>query len=791
MSNSTPSSTPNLILDLMLSFAEANYYVFPLLKRIQKGQNKLGTPVGWNHNNPNNQYSIPSSIDSQVVKEWFETYKDIIGYGINPRNKRALILDVDIGEGKTGNVSLSKLMKEHKLADPSLIIKSKSGGLHIYYEHPKDDILGLPFPEYEFIDIRTSNNFVVGPGSFITPEQPKGKYQIIRGLPKNKLTPLPKSLIQILPKRISIASNTSLVSEENILLLGKIPEVIKYGERDNTLIKLIGSWVRSGISRENIIILTETAISKCETFLNSSNPKYDPKNTLFDPTYCPRPDPLLIDDYISKIDNTFGKTAFTKPNAEPLQHLINNAIYIAKHEAVYEIQGRKLRTKGLISLYAPLKYYVETASGKMKEVSAFKEWLKSDKRKEAESFGYHPLADHILYDDTQECEVVNMYRPPRLTDKDNTIDYEAALLRDKINYYKEFEDFCSYLFGKKADFMIDWAAYQVQHADKKLVIAPVMVSEERGIGKNLFFDIVSSIIGKHNTAVFTTERVVDTYNDYILRTHMVLVNESYIDIKDRWTRKNRNHIVEGIKGLITDSSQDVNPKFVIPFTAKSYVNYIFASNNLAAVPIDTNDRRFVILILTAKQQTTAFYHSMWNVTRREYAAYAVREGLLKREIKLVKQGLTAHALDDDKLAVIKANKSYIEEKVEESIENHEFVFLADIIVFELFAWYILEKVEPGMSLENIKSVFKYYCRPIYIQDKKINRQCTVDYPSLNLNKGFISGGKSRKGLYTCRDYDKYDTRGRKFSMDHLKAQYYQNYGCVESKVSKIVNIGSV
>lgn len=318
-----------------------------------------------------------------------------------------------------------------------------------------------------------------------------------------------------------------------------------------------------------------------------------------------------------------------------------------------------------------------------------------------------------------------------------------------------------------------------------------MISEERGIGKNLFFDVVSALVGKHNTAIFNTERAVDKYNDYILRTHVVLINESYIDIKDRWTRKSRNHIVESIKGLITDSSQDVNPKFVVPFIAKSYVNYIFASNNINAVPLDTRDRRFEVLLLTAKRQPTAFYESMWLIVRNEYAAYAVRKKLLKREIKLVKQGRTAHLIDDDKRAMINANKSYVEEKIEESIENHEFIFLADIVVFELFAWYILEKVDPGLTLENIRLIFKSYCRPIYIPDKTINRQCTVDYPSLSVNKGFIAGGKSRKGLYTCRKFDSYNTIGRKLTMNNLKAQYYQNYSCVESKTSKIVNIGSV
>jgi hypothetical protein len=700
--------------------------------------------------------------------DWeFKYGNNLDGYGVNPRNNHALILDVDIKEGKYGLQSLERLISKFGLPKSNFIVRSKSGGRHLYYKYPEGvgDIVGIPFPNFQHIDIRTSNTFVVGPCSL------NGKYVMEHGHPSEHhlLVDVGEKVVDLLPKKQQIAAQVIDVNPvTDISISGEIPDVIRMGERDNTIIRLIGSWVRAGFSKKNVIILTQAAIDRCEKS---------------------KSDPITIEEYLPKIESTFEKSTFSRPVPEPLQFFIDNAIWVKAIGGVYEIPSRRVYVKDLTSMYAPHVYYIEneTASGtKVKEVSAFTAWKKSKRRKEVQGIGYHPVPDTITFDDVQNAEIANLYMPPDFP----SIDEVPCPIPDIDKY---FEDFCHYLFGKKADFMLDWAAHIVQHPDQKLSIAPVMVSEARGVGKNMFFDIISCLIGKHNAAVFSTDQISSKHNDYILRNHLVLVNESYISAADRWSRKSRNQMIEDIKMLITDYAQSVDPKFITPFMTRSYVNYIFASNNLNAVPIEANDRRFEVLIIDAAPAKKEVYDRLWKIadnsnTGKLLAAY-LRQHLMERDIKLVQVGKTASEVDEDKALVIAANRSSAEESLFFAIQNNESVFKNDIITFELFAWYVLEKVDPTISLENIRGLFKTMCKPIYVASQRLNRQLTVDYPALTVKNSTIPAGRGRKGIYTCRRFAYYDDH-RDIDSGVLTNAYNINFDATRPVTRAPIAVGS-
>jgi hypothetical protein len=754
------------IIHNALDFAKAGYHVFPLLKNLINENNRLGTPIGWNHNKPDNPLSIPSTTDVMAIVEWeFKYGNNLHGYGVNPRNNHALILDVDIKEGKHGLRSLERLIEQYNLPKATFAVRSKSGGRHFYYKYPENaDIVGIPFPNFQHIDIRTANTFVVGPGSM------GGKYVVDYGSPleHDKLVGVGEDVESLLPKRQQIKSQVIDIEVQDISISGEIPEVIKLGERDNTIIRLIGSWVRAGFSKKNVIILTEAAIAKCEKS---------------------KSDPISIEEYLPKIESTFDKSTFSRPAPEPLQFFIDNAIWVKSIGGVYEIPSRRVYTKDLASLYAPHIYYIEqeTAKGKTtKEISAFSAWKKNKKRKEVQGIGYHPTPDTITYDDVQAAEICNLYIPPVFP---KILEVECPV----PDIAEQFEQFCHYLFGSKAEFMLDWAAHIVQHPDQKLSIAPVMVSEARGVGKNMFFDIISTLIGKHNAAVFSTEQIASKHNDYILRNHLVLINESYISNVDRCSMKSRHQMIEDIKMLITDYAQSVDPKFITPFMTRSYVNYIFASNNLNAVPIEENDRRFEIIIIDAKPANADVYNTLWKITENnntgKLLAAFLRDHLMKRNITKVKVGMTASVVDEHKAMVIAANRSSVEEALFFAIQEKDSVFKKDIVTFELFAWFVLEKADPTVTLENIRALFKTMCKPIYVSGQRLNRQLTVDYPMLNIKGAQLQGGRGRKGIYTCRRFAYYDDH-RDIDSKILSLDYQTNFEATKPSVREPVHISS-
>jgi len=762
------------ITTLAMQFASVKYHVFPLLKNLISKKNKIGTPLGWNHNRPDEPLSIPSTCDKLEIAAWDHLYgSNLLGFGVHPKNKRTLILDVDVGKDRVGLESLNKLIHDHSLPKASFAVSTKSGGIHLYYEYPKiiDSIVGLPIAEYPNIDIRSENNFVVGPGSF------NNKYSIKYGTVELPLVSLPESFINILPRKSRITKQSvSLISSESkdIALTGKIPDKIFVGERDNTLIRLIGSWVRSGLTRDNIIILTKEALNRCQT----------PQDER----------PLSIDDYIDKIDSTIDKTEFSRPLAEPLQFFIDNMVYVKVMGGVYEIHTRTLYLKDLTNHYAPHIYFVdvEDKNGNIstKTKSAFSEWMKHKNRKAVHNIGYCPIEDFMFFDDIQNQEVVNMYRPPQLPAEDK-------IQKDKLiyeNIFDKFIDFCQYLFGSKSTLMIEWAAHQIQHPQEKLMVAPVLISEARGVGKNLFFDIMSTILGKHNTSVFTSDNILESHNDYIIRNHLVLINEAYTPSVDRWSKRSKNQSIEKIKMLITDHAQSVNPKFVPPFIAKSYVNYIFASNNLDAVPVEQGDRRFEIIIIDALPKEKSYYVPLWDITKNNYdgrlLAAELKRGLKGIKINTMNPSYTA-AYDEQKRAVITAGLSNIETMLQTAITNNFKIFKKDVVTFELFMWFVTTFIDPTVSLEYGRSIFKTVCKPIRSKNSRKNKILMVPTPPLNIKGNFIPPSKNKKAIYTCRRFSFYQSNI--LSSNEYIEQYLANYGAVnlaeneEKKEGKVLS----
>lgn len=753
----------NNIVKSAIYFADNNFHVFPLLKNLINGKNKIGTPRGWNHNRPEDSLSVPSTKDIHEISAWGDVYgANLIGYGVHPRERRALILDVDVKDGKQGLESLNRLIHDFDLEKASFAVRSKSGGLHLYYQYPNtiDNIIGLPLPDYPHIDIRSENTFVVGPSSF------GNKYTIKYGSLKEDLKPLPENFIKILPRKSNIQTqSTSLiaVNSNDMSLTGKIPDIIQVGERDNSLIRLIGSWVRTGLSKDNVIILTKEAIKRCDKAPNEA--------------------PITINDYIDKIENTIEKTAFSRPHAEPLQFFLDNMVYVKVMGGVYEIHTRTLYIKDLPNHYAPHVYFVEQEDSKgnikYKEMSAFSQWMKNKKRKNVHNIGYRPCNDHIFYDDVQNHDVVNMYRSSDLVDIKKLDDKKLKY----TDIFEKFIDFCTYLFGKKAELMIEWAAHQIQHPEIKLAIAPVMISESRGVGKNLFFDILSSIVGKHNTSVLTSDSIIESHNDYIIRNHLVLINEAYTPSVDRWSKRSKNQTIEKIKMLITDHSQHVNPKYVPPFIAKSYVNYIFASNNLDAVPVESGDRRFEIIIIDELPKEKSYYAPLWEATNNSYEgrllSAKIKQGLLSIKIKTINAAYTAQ-YDAEKLAVMMAGLSNVETSIQMAINNNYRVFKQDVVIFELFMWFVVTEVDPTISLEYGRSLFKMFCRPIYFKQTRRAKQLTLSYPPLTIKGNYVPGGKGKRSIFSCRRHSYYNRKDNPISNDIMIAQYKINFDSIDN-----------
>ena len=737
----------NEIINGALNMAKLGYHVFPLLKKLQRGNNSRGTPKGWNHNNPDDKRSIPSTTDLDEISEWSK-HGALVGYGVNPRNRRAVVLDVDIKDGKVGAESLKALIRDFKLSLDTFCVRSQSGGLHLYYSYDNIPegfyVKGTGIEGYPDIDLRADASFVNGPYK-------GGKYKIIKDLPTRKL---PKKLIELLPLQPQTSNQQIIVNFDDAealtygdsILKGVIPDVIHKGERDNTLIRLIGSWARK-YPIDTTVILTKEAISRCQG------------------------SDIKIEDYIPKIETTYEKENFKPLAPEMLEWMEDHLILIPERKSIYDISQSAHKSlimkDAAIDQYKNWIYYVEQeGKSAKKKIYAFTAWMESPRRQTLKSYGYYPKNVRDFFCDIQDCKVANTYSPPFEQHKQPEEDYQR--------YIDKFILFCQELFGEEAEFMFDWIAHQIQKPHEKLTMAPVLISEARGIGKNLFFDIMKNMVGKWNTTEADVTEAVDKYCEFALRHHLVLINEANVDVRDKRGINVRRELLERVKTKITENMQTVEPKYVGRFNARSFINYLVAGNTMDAIPVEEGDRRFHVIEITAARKPRAYYEDLWALARSPIddaessnRAYALRQYFAKREITLLFKGDAAKTTAA-KQFMIDANKSAEQVELDEAIMNHYSIFRSNIITRELFYWFISHKMPGGHRLSSgaIKDLFRTNFKPIST-DQHRAKQMLVKLPEQEVNGSVLPEESKKCALYTIRKHGAYNKTDTKW----LKAEY--------------------
>ena len=226
-----------------------------------------------------------NALDLQLLVEELQakSSKDPI-FGVSAPAGR-YIVDIDTKK----NASALQLWKDkvfavtgdHSLAMPSLVIKSKSGGYHLYYADGSDKLLHSPisvFSKDSGIDIRGYTGMVIAPTS-VGAEQDwqTGEYMIIRGRPTDPPTILPLSKIigdTFDEVDTFVRSTLAIVNEvlrnpnvtdhlRHVLLPDSF--VIPSSNRDNTLYRCARLCRLAGIHQDSAITFMGHVALRCET----------------------------------------------------------------------------------------------------------------------------------------------------------------------------------------------------------------------------------------------------------------------------------------------------------------------------------------------------------------------------------------------------------------------------------------------------------------------------------------------------------------------------------------------
>lgn len=136
-----------------------------------------------------------------------------------------------------------------------------------------------------------------------------------------------------------------------------------------------------------------------------------------------------------------------------------------------------------------------------------------------------------------------------------------------------------------AEYILQWAAWTVQHPDEPAEVALVLKGR-RGTGKGTFARAMKRLFGQHGLHVTSPMQLTGRFNAH-LRDCCLLFADEAIAPGDKAAES-------VLKGLITEPELTIEGKGVDAIQARNRLHIIMASNESWVVPAGVDERRFAV-----------------------------------------------------------------------------------------------------------------------------------------------------------------------------------------------------
>ena len=201
----------------------------------------------------------------------------------------------------------------------------------------------------------------------------------------------------------------------------------------------------------------------------------------------------------------------------------------------------------------------------------------------------HPLhreidLDKLVFDPTQKVDLnthINMFEGFPLRPKKD--EEKAKLALGLLYSLCSGEANCDEVFH----WVLSWLAYPLQNPGAKMQTALLFFGEKQGTGKSLFFEgIVKPIYGAHG-ATGGQHQLEAPYTHWRSQKLYVLFEE-ILSRQDKYSHFGL------IKHMITGRDMPISQKFKDDRSEANHMNVVMLSNEFQAVPIEPDDRRFLV-----------------------------------------------------------------------------------------------------------------------------------------------------------------------------------------------------
>jgi len=317
-----------------------------------------------------------------------------------------------------------------------------------------------------------------------------------------------------------------------------------------------------------------------------------------------------------------GKAVEGGAGGGKLGEMLDNLTLLRGTETVWDAIGQQVMSLGAVRA----DYTAELTS----------KWQEHAQRKTIE-------ARNLVFDPTQQADPVshvNIFLGWPLSPKgnDELIKPILALLASLC----DAED----KVAECVEWILRWLAYPLQHPGAKMQTALLMFGEKQGTGKSLFFqDVMLPIYGDYGT-VASQHQLDSTFTAWRSRKLFVLFEE-VLSRDDKYSHNGT------LKYMITGKTMSINQKNLPERDERNHMNSAFLSNEPQPIPIELEDRRFMVIEARRKQDPDfyaevqrsiaaggieAFYHFLLNLPLDDFNEHTKPPMTLAKE-RVIEFGL--------------------------------------------------------------------------------------------------------------------------------------------------------
>jgi hypothetical protein len=231
------------------------------------------------------------------------------------------------------------------------------------------------------------------------------------------------------------------------------------------------------------------------------------------------------------------------------------------------------------------------------EKVTLEELLKAQAIDCADELDFLPGADTLF--EKNGRTVFNRYTPPDEPAREPHLRKKAV---------KVFREHIAYLTTSEAEEtkLLQFFAYAFQNPGKKLKWAPLLIGKHTGTGRGALAELVENMAGTQNVGFANSHDLTGQHTDYVADKVFVIVPE--VETEDK-------NVMRSLKSLITDAALRVVAKYARTYQTVNRANFLFFSNRIDALRVDSNDRRLFVIYNRREPRAAEYYDTLYEVVK--------------------------------------------------------------------------------------------------------------------------------------------------------------------------------